>query len=133
VDTMPPGEDWLSAASPLGLRDLRPPRVPVGPRLIGTRDAHQPRLVENARATRLRPVGSPARPKPFGSEIAGTPTTLLEPISDTPPRTSGYASRNGLSIGLATVVRVGVAMASNGLSSSSYARPMRRRTRSARR
>src|SRR5207247_3114285 len=68
----------------------------------------------NARVTKLSPVGRPFSPNPLGTLIPGTPTTLLEPISDTPPFTSGYASRNALSSGLATVARVGVATASNG-------------------
>src|SRR2546422_8187893 len=39
----------LHDALPISSHDLRPPLVPIGPRLVGARDAHELRLVERPR------------------------------------------------------------------------------------
>src|ERR1700737_18707 len=68
------------------------------------------------------PVGSPSRPNPFGTDIAGCPRRLpieiAEPIGETklcglPVARSGNALSKSTPIGKATVARLGVASRSN--------------------
>ena len=83
-----------------------------------------------ARPTKTSDVGRPASPKPFGTQTEGRPQRLPPPLSDVLRKPWPYSPKD-LSIGGATVDRVGETIASQRERIASYSRWATFRSRSA--